>query len=119
MPTCDNCGCGCDPEELRELAGKQVCEDCFLDGVEMGVQYLVNRVNAWLRRITDMGAVPRGLAVAVGVADLARIALRGGEAGHAGSPPADQAARATSSLMSNPNRSTFIGAWLAAFRTSK
>lgn len=35
MATCENCGRHCDPAELRELAGKQVCEDCFLDGVEL------------------------------------------------------------------------------------
>ena len=35
MPSCDNCGCDCDVDELRDLAGKQVCEDCYLDGVEI------------------------------------------------------------------------------------
>jgi len=49
--------------ELRELerasdAGKRVSE---LAIKKSQVQYLVNRVNVWLRRITDLGAVPRGL----------------------------------------------------------
>ena len=35
MATCDKCGCDCEPEELRDLAGKQICEDCYLDGVEI------------------------------------------------------------------------------------
>ncbi len=35
MDKCDRCGCDCDAEELRDLAGKKVCEDCFLDGVEI------------------------------------------------------------------------------------
>jgi hypothetical protein len=35
MPSCDNCGCDCDADELRELAGRQICEDCYLDGVEI------------------------------------------------------------------------------------
>ena len=35
MATCFKCGCECEPEELRDLAGKEVCEDCFLDGVEL------------------------------------------------------------------------------------
>ena len=35
MPTCFKCGCDCESDELRDLAGKEVCEDCFLDGVEI------------------------------------------------------------------------------------
>jgi hypothetical protein len=35
MPSCDKCGCDCDADDLRDLAGQQVCEDCFLDGVEI------------------------------------------------------------------------------------
>jgi hypothetical protein len=35
MNPCDKCGCDCEPGELRDLAGRQVCEDCFLDGVEI------------------------------------------------------------------------------------
>jgi hypothetical protein len=35
MNNCDKCGCDCEPDELRDLAGRQVCEDCFLDGVEI------------------------------------------------------------------------------------
>jgi hypothetical protein len=35
MANCDKCGCACDAGELRDLAGKNVCEDCFLDGVEI------------------------------------------------------------------------------------
>lgn len=35
MATCESCGRNCDPADLRDLAGKQVCEDCFLDGVEI------------------------------------------------------------------------------------
>ena len=35
MSTCDKCGCDCDAADLRDLAGKQICEDCYLDGVEI------------------------------------------------------------------------------------
>jgi len=35
MARCEVCRCDCDSAELRDLAGKQVCEDCFLDGVEI------------------------------------------------------------------------------------
>jgi hypothetical protein len=35
MTKCDRCGCACDAGDLRDLAGKNVCEDCFLDGVEI------------------------------------------------------------------------------------
>jgi|WetSurMetagenome_2_1015567.scaffolds.fasta_scaffold1147815_1 hypothetical protein len=35
MPSCEKCGCDCDAAELRELAGKKVCEDCYLGGVEL------------------------------------------------------------------------------------
>ena len=35
MANCDKCGCDCDSADLRDLAGKNVCEDCFLDGVEI------------------------------------------------------------------------------------
>ncbi len=35
MASCDKCGCACDSDDLRELSGKQVCEDCYLEGVEI------------------------------------------------------------------------------------
>jgi hypothetical protein len=35
MATCDKCRSDCDADELRDLGGAQVCEDCFLDGVEI------------------------------------------------------------------------------------
>jgi len=35
MATCEKCRCDCDSDDLRELDGKQVCEDCYLDGVEI------------------------------------------------------------------------------------
>jgi hypothetical protein len=35
MATCDKCQSDCESDELRDLAGAQVCEDCYLDGVEI------------------------------------------------------------------------------------
>ncbi len=35
MPKCEVCGQECEAEELRAQAGRQVCEDCFLEGLEI------------------------------------------------------------------------------------
>jgi len=35
MTRCEKCQSDCEPDDLRDLAGRQVCEDCFLDGVEI------------------------------------------------------------------------------------
>ena len=34
-PTCAKCGATMEPGEGRDLAGQEVCEDCFLDGVSI------------------------------------------------------------------------------------
>ncbi len=33
MRKCEKCGDAVSPEDLRELAGKQLCDDCYLDVV--------------------------------------------------------------------------------------
>jgi hypothetical protein len=35
MATCEKCQSDCEPDDLRDLAGTQVCEDCYLDGLEI------------------------------------------------------------------------------------
>ncbi len=35
MTECEHCRQVCAPEDLRDLAGKRVCEDCYIDGVEL------------------------------------------------------------------------------------
>lgn len=35
MARCEKCQRACEPDDLRDLAGRQVCEDCYLDGVEL------------------------------------------------------------------------------------
>lgn len=31
MSVCERCGTACEPEELRERGGRQLCEDCFIE----------------------------------------------------------------------------------------
>jgi hypothetical protein len=35
MPLCAKCRVECDEKELREVSGEGLCEDCYLDGVEL------------------------------------------------------------------------------------
>jgi len=35
MAVCDQCRQACDEADLRDLAGNKICEDCFIDGIEI------------------------------------------------------------------------------------
>jgi hypothetical protein len=35
MPICSRCKADCDETELRDLSDQQLCEDCYIDNVEL------------------------------------------------------------------------------------
>lgn len=61
MPQCPKCQAECDTAELRAFFGQQICEDCYIDSVE-----LTKTCDPWAVHSAKNSAASQGLRLTAG-----------------------------------------------------